>query len=117
MIDNVGCSDLEPLWLMAQSVPSASLVPCVRILPVGWSVAEVAVNNGRSVLTLDHDRAGDAALVARLTAACVPSGAVQGPSPTSGVRHHQRIEASAGGEFGATWFDRSRVAVSPPGCT
>ena len=57
-VDDVGCSDLEPLWLMAQSVPSASLVPCVQLLPVGWTVAEVAVNNGRSVITLDHDRAG-----------------------------------------------------------
>jgi hypothetical protein len=54
MIDNVGCSDLEPLWLMAQSVPSASLVPCVRILPVGWSVAEVAVNNGDDLAGAGH---------------------------------------------------------------
>ena len=59
MVTDVSCRDLEPLWLMAQSVPSASLVPCVQLLPVGWSVAEVAVNNGRSVLTLNHDRAGD----------------------------------------------------------
>jgi hypothetical protein len=50
-ITSLDCTDLEPLWLQAQAVPSASLVPCVRYLPVGWSVAEVAVNNGRSVLT------------------------------------------------------------------
>jgi hypothetical protein len=49
----------------------------VRYLPVGWSVAEVAVNNGRSVLTLDHDRAGAAALVVRLSAGCDPVGAVE----------------------------------------
>jgi tRNA A-37 threonylcarbamoyl transferase component Bud32 len=110
MVDNVGCSDLEPLWLMAQSVPSASLVPCVRSLPVGWSVAQVAVNNGRSLITLDHDRAGGAALVLRLTAACDPSGAVEGPSPTAGVRHYQRIESRAG-QFAATWYDQF-----PGGC-
>ncbi|HEV2919974.1 MAG TPA: phosphatase PAP2 family protein, partial [Actinomycetota bacterium] len=69
---DLSCTDLEPLWLQAQAVPSASMVPCVRYLPVGWSVAEVAVNDGRSVLTLDHDRAGAAALVVRLTAACDP---------------------------------------------
>jgi hypothetical protein len=39
-INDIRCSQLEPLWLMAQSVPSASLVPCVHFLPVGWSVAE-----------------------------------------------------------------------------
>jgi len=110
-VHDVGCTHLEPLWLMAQSVPSASLVPCVRALPVGWSVANVAVNDGRSVLTLNHDRAGDAALVVRLTAACDPEGAVEGPSGTAGVRHFQRTESSAGGGFSATWYDQF-----PGGC-
>jgi tRNA A-37 threonylcarbamoyl transferase component Bud32 len=107
---DLSCGDLEPLWLQAQAVPSASLVPCVRYLPVGWSVVEVAVNNGRSVLTLDHDRAGAAALVVRLTAACDPNGAVEGPSARAGVRHFQRIESPTG-QFTATWYDRF-----PGGC-
>jgi tRNA A-37 threonylcarbamoyl transferase component Bud32 len=106
----VACTDFEALWLMAQSVPSASQVPCVRALPVGWSVANVAVNDGRSTVTLNHDRAGDRALVVRLAAACDPSGAVEGPTPTEGMRHHQRIESSTG-EFVATWFDQF-----PGGC-
>jgi membrane-associated phospholipid phosphatase/tRNA A-37 threonylcarbamoyl transferase component Bud32 len=110
-VSDVGCGDLEPLWLMAQSVPSASQVPCVRFRLVGWSVADVAVNEGRSVLTLNHDRAGDRALVVRLAAACDPGGAVEGPSPITGVRHFQRIESSTGGGFGATWYDRF-----PGGC-
>jgi tRNA A-37 threonylcarbamoyl transferase component Bud32 len=109
-ITSLDCADLEPLWLQAQAVPSASLVPCVRYLPVGWSVAEVAVNNGRSLIILDHDRAGAAALVVRLTAACAPSGAVEGPSATPGVRHFQRIESPTG-EFTATWYDQF-----PGGC-
>jgi tRNA A-37 threonylcarbamoyl transferase component Bud32/membrane-associated phospholipid phosphatase len=109
-ITRLACTDLEPLWLQAQAVPSASQVPCVRYLPVGWSVAEVAVNNGRSVLTLNHDRAGLAALVVRLTAACDPTGAVEGPSARAGVRHYQRIESPTG-EFTATWYDRF-----PGGC-
>jgi tRNA A-37 threonylcarbamoyl transferase component Bud32/membrane-associated phospholipid phosphatase len=109
-IDNLGCSDLEPLWLQAQAVPSASLVPCVRFLPVGWSVAQVTVNDGRSVITLDHDRAGAAALVVRLTAVCTPRGAVEGPSATAGVRHYQGIESTTG-EFTATWYDQF-----PGGC-
>ena len=90
-------------------MPSASLVPCVRFLPVGWSVAKVTVNNGRSVISLDHDRAGAAALVVRLTAACVPAGA-EGPSATAGVRHYQQIE-SRSGEFAAIWYDQF-----PGGC-
>jgi hypothetical protein len=109
-IADLGCTHLEPLWLEAQSVPSASLVPCVRSLPVGWTVANVTVNDGRSVLTLNHDRAGDAALVVRLSAGCAPGGAVEGPSATEGIRHFQRTESSAG-EFSATWYDRF-----PGGC-
>jgi tRNA A-37 threonylcarbamoyl transferase component Bud32/membrane-associated phospholipid phosphatase len=107
---SLACNDLEPLWLEAQSVPSASLVPCVRSLPVGWTVARVTVNDGRSVLTLNHDRAGDGALVVRLTAACDPGGAAEGPSPITGVRHSQRTESSTGG-FSATWYDQF-----PGGC-
>jgi hypothetical protein len=110
-VDDVGCAELQPLWLMAQSVPSASLLPCVRALPVGWTVAEVTVNDGRSVLTVDHDRAGDRALVVRLAAACDPAGAVEGPSPVAGVRHFQRTESGAGGGFAATWYDQF-----PGGC-
>jgi len=129
-VDSLACTHLEPLWLQAQAVPSASQVPCVRSLPVGWTLANVAVNDGRSVLTLNHDRAGKRALVVRLTAACDPGGAVEGPSPTEGVRHSQRIESSAGGGFSATWFgpvpgrlrhlpiasdDRSQRGVRRPG--
>jgi tRNA A-37 threonylcarbamoyl transferase component Bud32/membrane-associated phospholipid phosphatase len=109
-ITSLDCTDLEPLWLQAQAVPSASQVPCVRYLPVGWSVAEVAVNNGRSLITLNHDRAGAAALVVRLTAACDPGRAAEGPSATPGVRHYQLIQ-SATGQFTATWYDQF-----PGGC-
>jgi serine/threonine protein kinase len=57
-VGDLACRDLEPQWLLAQSVPSASLVPCVGTLPVGWSFGEVDVNDGRSVISLNHDRAG-----------------------------------------------------------
>ena len=106
----LGCGDLEPLWLEAQSVPSASLVPCIRSPLAGWTVAEVAVNDGRSVVTLNHDRAGPSAVVLRLTAACDPAGAAQAPSPAPGVRRYQRAEPSTG-EFRATWYD-----LFPGGC-
>ena len=102
---NLGCTRLEPLWLEAQSVPSASLVPCVRTLPTGWTLSNVTVNDGRSVLTLDHDRAGAGAAVVRLTATCELAGAVETPSPVPGVRRYQRIDRSTS-VFGATWHDR-----------
>jgi hypothetical protein len=62
------------------------------------------------VITLDHGRAGKAAVVARLAAACDPTGAAETPSPTSGVRRDQRVDGLAG-EYSATWYDRF-----PGGC-
>jgi tRNA A-37 threonylcarbamoyl transferase component Bud32 len=104
---DVDCGHLEPLWLMAQSVPSASLVPCVQLLPVGWKVAEVAVNNGRSVITLDHDRGGKAALVVRLTAAaCDLAGAHKVTSEQPGARRYLRMDGTA----------RTRIYDFPGGC-
>jgi tRNA A-37 threonylcarbamoyl transferase component Bud32/membrane-associated phospholipid phosphatase len=108
-IVQVDCDRPEPLWLEAQSVPSASLVPCVREL-AGWRLAGANARNGWSQITLNHDRAGEHAMVVRLTATCDPAGAAELPSPHSGVRHYQRTERLAGG-FAATWHDRF-----PGGC-
>ena len=109
-LGNLACTDLEPQWLMAQSVPSASLVPCLRPLPAGWSVGPVTVNDGRSVIPLNHDRAGTNVLVVRLTAACDTRGATLVVSPQPQVQRYQRIQRQAPG-FEATRFDRF-----PGGC-
>jgi tRNA A-37 threonylcarbamoyl transferase component Bud32 len=91
-VKDVSCTHLEPLWLMAQSVPSASLIPCLQLLPVGWKVADVTVNNGRSVITLNHDPGGKAALVVRLTAACDRAGATEVTSEQPGARRYYRVD-------------------------
>jgi tRNA A-37 threonylcarbamoyl transferase component Bud32/membrane-associated phospholipid phosphatase len=110
VVKDVNCSNLEPLWLMAQSVPSASLVPCLQLLPVGWSVAEVAVNNGRSVITLDHDRAGRAAMVVRFTASCDLTGATEVASEQPGARRYLRIDSNT------ARFSATRAYTFPGGC-
>jgi hypothetical protein len=103
-VKDVGCGDLEPLWLMAQSVPSASLIPCLQLVPVDWKVAEVAVNNGRSVITLDHDRGGRAAMVVRLTASCDLAGATEVTSEQRGATRWYRAR------------DNTRAYKFPGGC-
>jgi tRNA A-37 threonylcarbamoyl transferase component Bud32 len=92
-----GCSELEPLWLEAQSVPTASLVPCVRSLPEGWTLGAANVRNGWSRFTLDHDRLGKPALVVRLTAACDTTGATPTPSDAAGRRRYERAEPGHSG--------------------
>jgi tRNA A-37 threonylcarbamoyl transferase component Bud32 len=106
----VGCGDLEPLWLMAQSVPSASLIPCLQLVPVDWKVAEVAVNNGRSVITLDHDRAGSGSMVVRLTASCDLAGATEVTSEQQGARRYLRMDRNS------TEFSATRAYTFPGGC-
>jgi membrane-associated phospholipid phosphatase/tRNA A-37 threonylcarbamoyl transferase component Bud32 len=110
LVADVGCDDLGPLWLMAQSVQSASLVPCMELMPVGWSVAKVAVNNGRSVVIVDHDRAGDRAVVVRLTASCDLAGAEEVTSEQPGARRYLRIDRNTAG------FSATRSYVFPGGC-
>jgi tRNA A-37 threonylcarbamoyl transferase component Bud32 len=109
-VGNLACTELEPQWLLAQSVPSASLVPCLRSLPVGWMVGNVTVNDGRSVIPLNHDRAGTGALVVRLTAHCDPQEATQITSNQPQVRRYQRIDRLTP-RFEATHFD-----LFPGGC-
>jgi hypothetical protein len=108
LVGNLACNELEPLeprWLLAQSVPSASLVPCLRPLPVGWMMGTVTVNDGRSVIPLNHDRAGPGVLVIRLTATCDTRGATEVSSDQPQVRRYQRIDRQTP-RLEATRFDR-----------
>jgi membrane-associated phospholipid phosphatase/tRNA A-37 threonylcarbamoyl transferase component Bud32 len=106
-ITSLDCSQPEPLWLQAQSVPSASLVPCGQVLPAGWRVATVKVRNGWSEFTLGHAQVGSRALVVRLSAACDTTGAIQRPSKQPGAQRYERTEP---GRL-ATWY-----TVFPGGC-
>jgi tRNA A-37 threonylcarbamoyl transferase component Bud32 len=110
-VDNLDCTHPEPLWLQAQAVPSASMVPCLRAKLAGWELARVAVNDGRSVITLNHDRAGKGAVVLRLTATCDPGRATETGSPAPGVVRSEQLDQLSHRVFEATWFDRF-----PGGC-
>jgi tRNA A-37 threonylcarbamoyl transferase component Bud32 len=102
------CAPHEPLLLMAQSVPTASLVPCVEILPAGWTLGDVFVGNGRSRFTLTSDRGG--VLVAELAASCDLAGAVELTSERPGARRYLRIERNAAG------VAMTRTYTFPGGC-
>jgi tRNA A-37 threonylcarbamoyl transferase component Bud32/membrane-associated phospholipid phosphatase len=104
---NLSCQQWKSLWLEAQAVPSATLVPCVRSLPSGWQFARADVKNDKAQYVVNHDRAGDNALTARLTAQCDTRGL---PEVTSHDARIQRFQqASIGGT--QTWHD-----IFPGGC-
>jgi tRNA A-37 threonylcarbamoyl transferase component Bud32 len=105
-LTSLDCADLEPLWLMAQSVPSASLVPCVPSLPAGWRFVNItetrpsAARNGWSMFTLRKYEVGS--LVVRLSATCDTTGASQRPSDQPGAQRYERTDQGASGR--ATWY-------------
>jgi tRNA A-37 threonylcarbamoyl transferase component Bud32 len=102
----LACTDLEPLWLLAQSVPSASLVPCLGSLPDGWELAKVTVNDGRSVITL-YDHLSLSVVVMQLSADCD----VPGASLASSVQPLARRYLDQTPQFSAIRFE-----VFPGGC-
>jgi hypothetical protein len=99
---NGSCTQIEELWLEAQSVPSASFIPCVQALPTDIFGA-LAVRDGESVLELSHasldislnagerPRAHAAAgsVTIRLTATCAVPTTGEGQTVVPGVRRFQ----------------------------
>jgi hypothetical protein len=96
------CTQIEELWLQAQSVPSASRIPCVQAFPAGV-VGALAVRDGESVLKLSHasldinlntggqpqaaTEAGE--VTVRLTASCAVPTTGEGETVAPGVRRFQ----------------------------
>ena len=77
--------------LMAQAVPTASQLPCVELLPAGWSVSDVFVRNGRVRFSLDSDRVGMHAVRVVLERFCTLGQVTRVPSDHPGTRRYQEV--------------------------
>jgi hypothetical protein len=78
--------------LMAQSVPTASWVPCIRTaLPLGWDFHHLDVRDGVSRFSLNSDRDGQQAVEVRLQRSCDTDGATEIPSDREGMRRMERV--------------------------
>jgi hypothetical protein len=77
--------------LAAQSVPDATLIPCVQAFPSGWSAGGAEIVDGRMTFWLNSDRAGIHALEVDLTGSCDVSDAVEvAPAPDeAGTRRYE----------------------------
>ena len=79
--------------LMAQSVPTATFVPCIRgTLPLGWSFHHLIARNGSARFWLDSDRDGDLAVEVRLTESCRTDGSTEIASDREGMRRLERVD-------------------------
>jgi hypothetical protein len=83
----------ELFVLMAQSVPSATLLPCIEELPAGWTYGGSDVHRGGARFWLDSDRGGFHAVEVSLSASCRIAGAVDVTNSTTegGVRVYMHV--------------------------
>lgn len=78
--------------LMAQSVPTATWIPCIRsALPLGWNFHHLDARNGDARFWLDSDRDGQLAVEVRLASSCVTAGATEVPSDHEDMRRLERV--------------------------
>ena len=99
--------------LEAQAVPSASLLPCVKLLPSGWSLSDagISLRNGEARFQLDSDRAGMKAVTVVLRPACDTGRATRVPSDEPDTRRYQRVDTVE-----ATRFTGAQLYVFAGGC-
>ena len=104
------CSDgsgsaANSVVLMAQSVPTASLVPCIKeALPLGWSFHHLDAHNGVARFWLDSDRDGQMAVEVRLTDSCPTGGTTRVPSDREGMRRLERVDRISPTYAGARYY-------------
>ena len=91
------CGSSGVMVLMAQSVPTATYVPCVTTTPVGWDAGTVRVRSDQARFSLDSDDAGRAAVVVTLRPTCSTEGAEVERSDVPGMRQFTTPPTSPGG--------------------
>jgi len=71
------CGTGQAMQLMAQAVPSATRLPCVGDLPVGWSVGSAETIRGTATFEVGVDGGSNLPVTVTLTATC--------PAPAEGA--------------------------------
>ena len=104
------CGAVERVALVAQSVPSASWVPCLGELPAGWRTTAFDARDGRTRLRLLSDRSGGRPVDVVLQARCDVDGATPVAPRAEGVRNYLRLRSVA------PTYAGSAYDVFPGGC-
>jgi membrane-associated phospholipid phosphatase len=84
--DEPTCGTNDVMVLMAQSVPSATSIPCVSSFPAGWVASDVVVKRGRSRFRL---QASDHRVEVTFTRECEIGTAVEVQSEEAGARRYE----------------------------
>jgi hypothetical protein len=91
--------------LMAQAVPTATWVPCLRTaLPQGWEFRELDARTGVARFWLDNKLAGDNPIQVRLERSCDTLGATEIPSDRDGMHRFERVTMTTPGFEGSRYY-------------
>jgi hypothetical protein len=105
-----GCGDPLRLAIIAQSVPGAAYVPCIRELPQGWSTSGFDPARGRTTFLLNSDRSPGQPVRVQLAATCRIGRASPSSPRAPGVLTDTRL-TSISPRFAGSLYD-----VFPGGC-
>jgi hypothetical protein len=104
------CADPLRVAIIAQSVPNAAYLPCIRDLPPGWNTSGFGPSQDGTSFQLNSDRSPGQPVTVRLTASCQTAGASPSPARAPGVLTYTRL-SSISPRFAGTLYD-----VFPGGC-
>ena len=104
------CGDPLRLAIIAQSVPTASYLPCLGDLPQGWDASWFNPSRGSTSFRLDSDRSPRRPVTVELTAGCQTGGASPSPARAPGVITYTRLDSTEP-RFAGRLYD-----VFPGGC-
>jgi hypothetical protein len=104
------CGDPLRLAIIAQSVPTASYLPCLGDLPQGWDASGFNPSRGSTSFQLDSDRSPGQPVKVELIAGCQTGGASPSPARAPGVLTYTRLDSTEP-RFAGRLYD-----VFPGGC-
>jgi hypothetical protein len=99
-VPDCGAIGQAQLTLIAQAVPSAELLPCVKGIPTGWMFEGLDVRSGQARFWLGSDRDGSHAVTVLLRRGCDIEGTTEAGSEQSGVRRFERVTRITSGYGG-----------------
>jgi hypothetical protein len=97
------CHSAAPIRLMAAAVPTATRIPCVRSLPLGWDFGRFDAERGDVQFTLDANAEEGGVVLVDLRRSCDTSEAAVERSDEADTRRYS-AESSAPGAYRRALF-------------
>ena len=99
------CETESTLVLMAQSTPTATLLPCLDELPDGWQLGEMDIDSESARFWLDSDRGGEDAVAVVLEEQCDPGDAELESDAGAEIERYAAARTTPDA-YTADWYDR-----------